>query len=558
MIRLGCDSLKGDRIRIKRGADQLDLRGKTIDGNIVLVVSEKTPLPWLRLDGTTINGSLIIRADTPDRQSDFCVSHAVAQIEGRGLTIAGDLRIENVAIAGLLLNNAHVRGDVRLTTARILSLSNACCRADKADAIRMRDVTVGGSMFVRGAKDRRRGSLAGRVFMAGSRIGGTVEFSGIDFQETSRGRMVTLANAQIGGDVAWLANREFGGPCAVRGHFNLDSSHVGGRLRIAVRATGDTCISLKASEIDAAIQVWVEEPAASPGHLQIDASDAITDAIQLWGYGREGWSLRATGTTYGGLAGTRRGDPKASPRLDRDFLLWFLRSVVTPSVRPDPDPDADADADAETRAGPHRAPGREFSLQPYQRFIALCRNEGYNDVADDAVAAWVQQAHSRGAGRFFYRAFDAIARYGLSPWRATRCALGAVIACTLLVALLQWYLPDTFVDPEPQNLALNGTAARQLPSADRQESIRIELTEPQHDPGFECASRINAFVYALDVMLPLADFRQEEQCPQRGASGERPVVAVAAIGLAVFRFAGAILTALMLLTFSGINRRIWR
>lgn len=547
MIRSGCREVSGSSIRIKSRHRCIDLRGKKVEGDILLVVREGGRLPWLRLDNATIDGSIHIQGEDMGGVPMTLPKGAVAQIEGRGLSLSGDLRIERVGVAGILLNNARIGGDLRLTSAHVSSLEDAQCRADRADAIRLRDARIEGSLFIRGDKAARRGTVDGRIFVAGGRIGGAVEFAGIDFTRAKIGasskeavKVLTLANANIGGDLGWLDNQALGGACNIQGHVNIDSCHVGGRLRIAVRTTGNTKFSLKACEVDAAVQLHIGPEGSAAGCLRVDARDAIVDAIHILGYDRAGWSLNVAGTTYGGLAGATgkalagRAD---SAELDETFLETFLGEVVS-------------------RSAVDRHDG-VFSPQPYQYFIALCRAEGFNKVADDAVEEWVKRAHADGPGQVIYRLFGWVSRYGLSPWRATWSCLLGLFFCAAMICFLQRTLPRAFIDPEPREAAASGTVIFEpgRPAVPGRYRFQVKDVAPN---DFECASRVNALVYALDVMLPLADFRQESQCPPRGADRQDYRVGAAAILFALFRLVGAVLTAILLLTFSGINRRIWR
>jgi len=523
-----------------------------IEGDVVLLVSEDRPLPWLRLDGTTIEGNLVIRGAGANCGPVFVRPEAAAQIEGRGLIVRGDLRIEGVTVTGIILNNARIAGDIRLICASIEAMAVPEHRT--ADAVRCRDLHVEGSIFFRGTAGGR-GRMTGRVFLAGARIGGMVEFAGVDFRlpldgnETGRDgakrKTLTLANANIGGDLAWLDKPGVGGPCTAAGHLNIDSSHVGGRLRIALETADEVCLSLKACEIDAAIQIRALPPSATnSGTLEIDASDAVADAIQVWGYkDRPGetpkaWSLRVPGTAYAGLAGSETLERKSPAQLTEDFLGWFRRNVVEGSAR-------------------HRHDSA-FSPQPYQHFVALCRAEGFNDAADDAVIAWIKETHGRGIRRFLYAAFSLVSKYGLDPGRATWAFVLAWMLCAAAVLGLQFGLPKAFVDPEPQSSPAEAYVMSPGRGGNPAEQYRVRIVDGPQAAGFECARRVNPVVYALDVMLPIADFRQEELCPQRGRDMSDGRVLAVSTGFALFRILGAVLSAILLLAFSGINRRIWR
>jgi hypothetical protein len=89
--------------------------------------------------------------------------------------------------------------------------------------------------------------------------------------------------------------------------------------------------------------------------------------------------------------------------------------------------------------------------------------------------------------------------------------------------------------------------------------------EPPASSGLvpRCGDQINPYVYALDVAIPLIDFRQEVQCEIGSAprlnGGDAPAapgdVFVWRLYKALYAFFGAILTALAVITYSGALRR---
>jgi hypothetical protein len=524
--------------QLEPGTEVLDFRNRTVRGDVIIDIPRDRDFPRLLLDGMNIHGSAILRGGSR-REGEPPLS-GQAQVLARGIRIERSLLIEGVDVDGINLNNANIGGDLRITASRFRG------HASSRDALRGRDLKVAGSIMIRGSADARS-EIEGRIFLAGAEVGGTLEFSGIDMKASDdERRALTLANATIGGDVTWVAKKARGGACTLNGKVKLDSAHIGGRLRLAIIGD-DAHVSMRACEIDAALQIYTQtDPLGAPiGSLHIDAGDACMDAILLHGYDHPSWTLDVRGTHYDGLAGLSESDTLTTraPVQKRAVLAFFHEFVVKPS-----------------------ADGRgHFSPQPYQRYIRLCREEGYNDEADLAVAEWIAIVPKTGGfTKGLYRGFGMLSHYGLRPWRATWTYLVAVLICAAAIGWAQLSAPGIFVDPQLEGNLIAGSAERAAaapgtPAGAR--PLQLKFVNSPPDATFDCARRLNPLVYALDVMLPVAAFGQEAQCPLRGrASGPwfADTAFWASLAFALFRIAGTIMLALAVLTFSGINRRIWQ
>lgn len=528
-------------IRVGKRQRCIDLRGEKIDGDLLILLAAGVRSPALRLDGTTITGDLVLRGDGENIPRTL-PPDMVVQFEARGTTVGGDLRIEHVSLLGAIFNNARIGGDFRLTCVSI-DAGPGGPDGGPCDALRARDLRVAGSMFIRGSA-QTRSRLGARLYMAGAKIDGTVELNGVDFE--ARGKSMTMANAVVGGDFAWLANARFGGACSLAGRAKLDSCHVGGRLRVAIDALDSATLSLRACEIDAALQLY-----AQPGSvLRIDAGDASADAIVLHGYATPTWSLDVRGMHYDGLSGTTvfpAADTEAeAPGISAPLLDWFLANVVRRSAQE------------------HREV--HFSGQPYQAFVRLCRREGFDRAADCAISEWIERNPKQLVMRPLFGIFRLVSGYGLRPGRATLVFLGCTALCWATLAVGLRTLPQAFLDPDPpsvsaqQNVPGAGNIARSPGPAQPARTRQAPPPAPSA-ATFDCVRRANALVYALEVMLPISDFGQEAQCPLRGKSDAQtadPNVWWFAVIMAVLRIVGATLIAILLLTYSGINRRIWR
>lgn len=532
---------RGRVIRVGKRTRVVDLRATKIDGDLLILFPAENASAVLRLDGAAIGGNIVIRG-SGQNSPPIIPPHRAAQFEARGMTVGGDLCIENIALRGAILNNARIGGDLRLLC---VSIDASGVRPDgqPGDSLRARDIRVGGSMFLRGSPSRRS-RLDSRLYLAGAKIEGTAEFTGVDFE--AEGKAVTMANAVIGGDLAWLSSTRFGGRCSLGGRANLDSCHVGGRLRLAIEARPGAMVSMRACEIDAALQLY-----SSAGEvLDIDASDTSADAIIFHGLDEANWSLDVRGMHYQGLACTTvSGIDAAKPALSASLLDWFLVHIVRRSA---------CRRDERDSAVP-------FSPQPYQAFVRLCRSEGFDRVADRAVTEWIRRTPKQFAMRPIFWLFRLLSGYGLHPGRATLTFLASVGLCWAVVANTLSANPQAFVDPEQRDVLER--APPQAPSAAlarppaRKDGDRGSILLAQEPATFDCARRINTLVYAVEIMLPVSDFGQQSQCPPRGRSDAAPPdfrVWWFAVAITAFRILGAILIAIVLLTYSGINRRIWR
>ena len=518
-----------------------DFQNRTIRGNVVVDIPKTEDFPRLLFDGMHVHGSIILRGGK--EKGDGSCSRAEAQINARGIHVERSILIENADIEGINLNNATIGGDLRITACRLRSHNTS----QERDALRARDLKVAGSIMIRGS-GKMRSHVEGRIFLAGAEVGGTLEFSGLKMEGLgTKRRALTLANADIGGDVAWVNKKHRGGSCELHGEAKLDSARIGGRLRIGLVGK-QALVSIRACEIDAALQIYSHSDNTTSvpvDLLRVDAGDASMDAILLHGYDKPSWNLDIRGAAYQGLAGLTDAERKKTnaPVQSQAVLAYFHKNVVKRSA---------------TDQG-------NFSPQPYQQYIRLCREHGHNDEADLAIAEWIANTPKRGAFiKGLYHGFGLLSHYGLKPWRVTWVYVVAILVCAAAIGLAQWKSPSIFVDPQLEGDLIAGTVDRARASKGAPSDVwpfKLKFVNGPPDASFECAKRINPVVYALDVMLPLAAFGQEAQCPLRGRTSQpwfRDNAFWASLVFAMFRIAGTIMLALALLTFSGINRRIWR
>jgi hypothetical protein len=414
------------------------------------------------------------------------------QIFGDGAKIAGQLWLQSTRIA----RNLDLRGAeiVHRTTPR----GDAYGRAIDGTSI-----SVGGGAMFQGA------NVKGEVFLADARIDGYLAFGGGRFINGG-GWAIRAPNAKVGSNVTFtLPENGFaphGQKTVIEGGCKLARARIGGRLgwaALELRGPGPNgekggVFSFEDSAIDGAVEA---RGLVSQQDARIDASGAscmsLDDDLKT-GWGVEGARLDLDGFAYDRI------DAKDERWHQR--LKWLGRS------------------------------GR-FSPQPYTHAAQVYARAGRReDARRILLAQHDKRTLSASAGPitwFLSSLFGMIAGYGLAPIRIVR-ALVLFLALGVVGVL-----------------TMNAQGA---------------LVTPQ---GTQCNGAVEPALYAVDVALPVIDLGQESRCgPGRTARAElSPGVEVAGgewrlfEGAALWQWAhalyailGAILTALAVITFSGVMK----
>ncbi len=554
------------------------LRGARIDGDVLargakLARAVDSDDDALMLQGAEIAGNVLLDGGF---ESFGCLWLMNARITG-GLSCEGAQLLnrsedgtgqaftaENAEIGVVLMRNKFKsEGEVRFMGARIaqdMDLSDSSFRNEHAVALVMANVEIGGQVLTEGAK------ILGQMQLQGARVGRNLDLRGseITHRTTARGDVygravdatgisvgsaalfqganikgeVLLADARIEGYLAFGGGRFInGGAWAIR----APNVRVGGNLTFKIADNGYAPLGQKTvveggakfdrARVDGAF-AWVNLELRGPGpegakgavfsfadasisgplqarglvtqqDARIDASGATCSALDddlKAGWGVDGAELNLEGFAYQRI--------EAQDERWRQRLSWLRRAR---HGRFSPQPFAQA-ASVYARAG-----RREDA-----RRVLLAQHDLRTLSASGGPLTW-----------FLSTLFGIIAGYGLAPIRIVR-ALALFLALGVAGVL-----------------TMNAQGA---------------LVTPQ---GQACNGAVEPALYAIDVALPVIDLGQESRCgPGRTARAElSPGMELSNSewrlfeGAALWKWAhalyailGAILTALAVITFSGVMK----
>ena len=479
-------------------------------------------------DGARIGGAASFRDKF---RAEGEVSLLGARIDGdldlRGAIIRNEfgaaLALTNAEIAGQALCAAKLYGQVLAQGARIarnLDLRGAeivhalTPRADTfGRALDAASLSVGGAALLQGA------SIKGEAFLADARIEGYFALGGGRFINGG-GWAIRAPNVRVGGNLTLKLDESGYAPrgqkTVIEGGAKFDRAQIAGALvwlNLELRGPGPDgakggVLSLADANIAGALQA---RNLAMQQDGRVDVSGltcaALDDDLKT-GWGVDSARLDLEGFSYGRLESAGKDDRW------RARLAWLKR--------------------AQSR---HLGEGERFSPQPYAALAQVYARAGRReDCRRVLLAMHDRRTLLASAGPLTWAlssAFGLIAGYGFAPIRAARAL---VLFLALGVAGV---------------LAMNGQGA---------------LVTPQ---GRACNGAIEPALYAMDVMLPVIDLGQESAC----APGATPRAALYAgievpdsewrlfEGGALWRWAhalyailGAILTALAIITFSGLMK----
>ncbi len=407
----------------------------------------------------------------------------------------------------LWLQNASIARNLDLRGAEIVHRTSM--RGDAyGRAVDGTSMNVGGGAMLQGA------NIKGELFLADARIAGYLAFGGGRYINPGHWA-IRAPNARIGSNLTFtLPENGFaphGQKTVIEGGCKLARVRVGGKLAwsaLELRGPGpDGAKGAVFSIVDATIDGAIEARALTTQQdTFIDAVGATCAALD--DDVRSGWGAE---TARLGLDGFAYGRIDSEGEKWRSRLGWLKRS---------------------------RRDGERFSPQPFTHAAATYARMGRREDARRVQLAQHDLHTLAGsAGPFTWALsslFGITAGYGLAPIRVVR-------ALALFLALGVFGV-----------LAMNAQGA---------------LVTPQ---GRACNGAIEPTLYALDVALPVIDLGQESRCaPGRTARAELPAgVAVSDTsdwrwfeGVALWRWAhalyallGAILSALAIVTFSGIMK----
>lgn len=422
--------------------------------------------------------------------------------------IGGQVFGDTVKIAGMLwLQNASIARNLDLRGAEIahrISLSGAAY----GRAVDATSMSVGGGAMLQGA------NIKGELFLADARVDGYLALGGGRYINPGAWA-IRAPNARVGSNLSFtLPENGFaphGQKTVIEGGCKLDRARIGGRLgwaALELRGPGpDGARGAVFSFADAKVEGAIEARALTT------QQDAFIDAVgatcaALDDDVKNGWGAEAARL---GLDGFHYGRIDSEGERWRARLAWLRRS---------------------------KRDGEKFSPQPFAHAALIYARMGRREDARRVLLAQHDlRTLSGAAGPFTWALsslFGLIAGYGLAPIRVVR-ALALFLALGVAGVL-----------------AMNAQGALVTPS------------------GRACNGAIEPTLYAIDVALPVVDLGQEGRCaPGRTARAELPEGVVVSEtsdwrwfeGVALWRWAhalyaliGAILTALAIVTFSGIMK----
>ncbi|UPT61763.1 MAG: hypothetical protein M0D54_15355 [Hyphomonadaceae bacterium JAD_PAG50586_4] len=497
--------------------------GLACEGAQLLNRSEAADTSALAADGAEIGIVLLRNGFKAEGEVRFVGARIV-----QGFDFA-DASLRNEFGVALNLANAVTGGEISLASAKIsgqVLLSNTDAgrnldlrAADINHRLTPRGDTFGraidaASMKVGGAALLQGANIKGEIFLADARIDGYLAFGGGRFINGS-GWAIRAPNVRVGGNLTLKIDENgfapHGQKTVVEGGLKLDRARIDGALswlNLELRGPGpDNMKGAYFSFADAQISGPIQaRTLVTQQDARIDASGAVCSALD--DEVKTGWGAETAALTLDGF-GYQRIDSASESWRAR--LAWLKRS---------------------------RRDGDRFSPQPFTHAANVYARAGRREDARRILLAQHDlRTVSASAGPITWALsslFGLIAGYGLSPIRVVR-------ALVLFLAL-----------------GVGGVLAMNAQGA---------LVTPQ---GRACNGAIEPTLYAIDVALPVIDLGQEGRClPGRTARAELPQgMAVSQTndwrvfeGVALWRWAhalyamlGAILTALAVVTFSGIMK----
>lgn len=553
---------------------------------------------WINAAGAVIEGEVIgfgAKLVTPKRSPEvsppwsrwYALRLSDARIEG-GINLGSGFEADG----GVTISAAHIGGDVQLLHARLIAgesralnarssritgmvmMIDGCWASGEvsfADAIVQGRLTCSEGGRVRNAAEAE--IAAGRKVRAFLRVDGTLDMRGAEFSAVELGGgffnngggwAINAAGVRVRGDFRLRPDGEHRNePTYVRGGLRLEGAQIGGevmwlnlalegpgppqvahakvgrdkrRERLAVDAAKAPRIMMADAHIGRALKACALEilncDPKSRVHAVIDLTgvrcSALDDDLENSGWGQDKakvW-LMLEGFIYGRLEEDVKFQGPRSSKSDRwrKRRVWLKRKFEA--------------FDA-------------FHPQPYYQLADFYARSGW--VTDMHMCLeheqWLHLRHEAG-GRMraiFLRPlttlFGMTAGFGHNAMRLWM-TLGLYLAIGALGADLLNRTGRLVVDVS--YVAEDATPDTRAMSADSAAPVR-------------CGGEIDPIIYALDVMIPLIDLRQELQCEPGFADasyhGSELELFLLRLGKALYALFGAVLTGATVLTLTGVLRR---
>lgn len=451
----------------------------------------------INLRGARIGGTVTLEKAQLSSAKPFALDAGNAEIDGE---VIGD----PTAKGGLRFVGAAIARNFDLCGATIVGARASGGPTEYGPALEAVNIRVSGAFRMRG------GNIKGEIKLADARIDGYCSFGGGRFLNAGHWA-ISGPNAKISGNLTFnppdAKDAPFGPKTVVEGGVQFRRAKIDGEVSwdgLELRGKGPDnglpAISFTDAQIGRSLcalslsgqQALVELTGASCAALHDDIA--------------KGWGIASTQIALDGFSYERL---ECSPE---DFR-WSAR----------------------TRWLRDRA--LKISPQPYAALARVYAQAGRQEDMRRALRAQhdslVRSTHPLSPTRLFSALFGFLCGYGLSPTRAA-----AALSAFLLIGIAGVFAMD----------------------------MRGVLVTPA---GAPCRGAVEPVLYAFDVALPIIDLGQENACAPGRAPGSALFSGIEIPGqrwrigeeLAVWRWAlalysilGAVLTALAVLTFSGVMK----
>ncbi len=429
-------------------------------------------------------------------------------LDFRNIVIKGGLEGAAALTGSLCLAGADIGRNLDLRGSEIVASHprGSQAKSEFATAVDATNLRVGGAAFFKAT------SIKGEILLADARIEGYLAFGGGRFLNAN-GWAIRAPNIRVGGNLTLKVEdgdpAPYGAKTVIEGAGKFDRAQIDGaltwlnlELRGAAPGRQKTAVL---SFADACVRGAIEARNLMSQDALIDLSGATCAALDddvRTGWGTDSVVLDFEGFSYGRLEGGGKDDRW------RSRLNWLKR-----------------------------ARGKTFSPQPFGALAQVYARAGRREDARRVLLEQHdQRTRAAPAGPLTWllsSLFGLFSGYGFAPIRAVRALL--LFLAIGVVGVLAMDAQRALVTPE----------------------------------GRLCNGAIEPALYAIDVALPVIDLGQERLCAPGAGAGSRlyPGIAIPESdwrlfeGVAMWRWAwglyalfGAILSALAILTFSGVMK----
>jgi hypothetical protein len=495
----------------------------TVDGSVEF---RGAALGFLDAPNARISGSALFGVwEGGDTSFRFESSDGVSL---NAATIAGALDFAGAIVKKATAQNAHIGGAAFLRAFKEWPF-------EVTEEVSLMSIRVGGNLEMTGAAignlDAENADIGGTAFLrASDGVGANLSFQ-------SRGK-VDLLGAKVRGDL------DLSG-ATLKGNLIADRMEIGGNLWLKpwnkLPFVTDANINLSGAKIRNSLIVSGIK-VSGPGPVKIDLSHSSVEVLDdengaAWG---ASVVLAMEGLQYSRLAVVSSQETSAaagkqqSPRARR--LRWLALQYPPPERPPNID---------------------DFSPDVYNRLALALRKAGY--YADSrAVIRERLRVERQISGLSFARPFLSIYALlfdsGMSPARAVGTFLGFIAIGWAAAYVADHGSTWAHIDAV---LELETSTVRSLvvPSNESENvvvpAILIGAAKSSAVDELPCGNEIEPVLYALDAFVPALQIGQERRC----AITAKPAGFPWRVARAIYAILGWIVTALTILTISGVARR---